>query len=382
MSQTIDVIFYDGVVSKPQHAQVSALSPLEVLIRYGEQLQHQRHYLYDDMVLIGALGQLHPVIELNDDARIEFQGPLPEWFNYGTKNVQHSVWKLERSPSLIIFSLVFVVAFGFALIKWGIPAASHYVAFKLPANTLNKIGDQVEEYVLDNMTKPSHLAQGQKDQIKAQYLSTIAEGRPAKLIFREGDHLGANAVALPNNTIIITDELIELAHSDQEILGVLAHEQGHLVERHSLQQGLSSLGMSVLYIAITGDSSDLLSSLPAAMVGANYSRKFEKQADLYALNLMDRKHIEVSHFANFLQRLNDEVTAEEKADKEKTEDSKQKSDQDKKTDQTGSQKEQTEQHVSLDVLDALSSHPATEERIQMVRDFEKQQQSRSLQSKQ
>ncbi len=41
------------------------------------------------------------------------------------------------------------------------------------------------------------------------------------------------------------------------------------------------------------------------MLGANYSRKFESEADLYALQLMDRKNIEVSHFANFLQRLND-----------------------------------------------------------------------------
>ncbi|WP_089606139.1 M48 family metallopeptidase [Acinetobacter piscicola] len=376
MSQSIDVIFYDGVVSKPQHARISASSPSEILIRYGEQLQQQRRYLYDDMVLIGALGKLHPVIELKDDARIEFQAPLPEWFNYGTKGVQHSVWKLERSPSLIIFSLVFVVAFCFALIKWGIPAASHYVAFKLPANTLDKIGDEVEEYVIENMTQPSHLAQGQRDQIKAQYLATIAEGQPAKLIFREGDHLGANAVALPNNTIIITDELIELAHSDQEILGVLAHEQGHLIERHSLQQGLSSLGMSVLYIAMTGDSSDLLTSLPAAMIGANYSRKFEKEADLYALKLMDRKHIEVAHFANFLQRLNDEVAAEEKA--EDSTHSTKKSDSDKKTDpsKTQTQKEQKEENTHLAVLDALSSHPATEERIQMVRDFEKQQQSK------
>ena len=165
--------------------------------------------------------------------------------------------------------------------------------------------------------------------------------------------------------------MIELAHSDQEILGVLAHEQGHLVERHSLQQGLSSLGMSVLYIAMTGDSSDLLTSLPAAMIGANYSRKFEKEADLYALKLMDRKHIEVAHFANFLQRLNDEVTAEEKA-----EDSTQKSDSDNKTDPSKAQKEQTEENTHLAVLDALSSHPATEERIQMVRDFEKQQKSK------
>ncbi len=54
------------------------------------------------------------------------------------------------------------------------------------------------------------------------------------------------------------------------------------------------LGLSVLYIAMTGDNSDLFTSLPAAMLGANYSRKFESEADLYALQLMDRKNIEVS----------------------------------------------------------------------------------------
>lgn len=152
-----------------------------------------------------------------------------------------------------------------------------------------------------------------KDQITKQYLNTVAENKPAKLVFRKGDQLGANAVALPNNTIIITDELIKLAHTNQEILGVLAHEQGHLVYRHSLQQGLTSLGLSILYIAMTGDNSDLFTSLPAAMIGANYSRKFESEADLYALQLMDKKHIEVSHFANFLQRLSD--TTEEGIDK-------------------------------------------------------------------
>lgn len=373
MSRPIEVIFYDGVVSKPHHAQLSAQSESEVLIQYGERLEHQRRYAYRDMELIGALGQLNPAIELKDDARIEFQGALPEWFNFGTKNVQHSIWKLERSPSLIVFSIIFVVAFVFALVKWGVPVASQYVAFQLPENSLNKLGDEAEKYVLNNWTNPSHLAQGQKDQISKQYLNTIAEGKPAKLVFREGGRLGANAVALPNNTIIVTDELIEMAHSDQEILGVLAHEQGHLVERHSLQQGLTSLGLSVLYIAMTGDSSDLLTSLPAAMIGANYSRKFEAEADMYALKLMDRKGIEVSHFANFLQRLSDETALEEKPKQAgKTAEADKKVDPNKKQPQN----ESSEKESPLEIFDALSSHPATEERVKMVRDFEKKQQSK------
>ena len=83
--------------------------------------------------------------------------------------------------------------------------------------------------------------------------------------------IGANALAIPNNTIIVTDELVELAKNDDEIIGVLAHEQGHLVQRHSLQQALSSLGFSVILLAITGDSSDLVTTLPAALIGAKYS---------------------------------------------------------------------------------------------------------------
>ncbi len=356
MSSTESVIYYDGVVSKPRQAEISPINQDSVLLRYGDALELKQQYLYSEMILIGALGGIKPVIELKNDARIEFKNALPDWFNIKQKDIYQSIWKLERSPSLILFSVVFVVAFGFALVKWGIPFTSHYLAFQLPENTLTKIGNEAEEYVLNNLTQPSQLSQGQKDQIKSDYLLNVAEGRPAKLVFREGDHLGANAVALPNNTIIITDELVELAHSDQEIIGVLAHEQGHLVQRHSLQQGLSSLGFSVLYIAMTGDSSDLLTSLPAAMIGANYSRKFEQEADLYALNSMYKHHIEVSHFANFLQRLNEESDkVEGKTEKNPKKDEK----------QTDQQKPKT-----LEILDALSSHPATEERIQMVRDFE------------
>ena len=373
MSRPTDVIFYDGVVSKPHHAQLFAQSESEVIIRYGERLEQQKRYAYQDMDLIGALGKLHPIIELKDDARIEFQGELPDWFNLGSKNVQHSIWKLERSPSLIIFSIVFVVAFAIGVVKWGVPAVSHYVAFQLPEDSLKKIGDEAEEYVLNSWTKPSQLAQGQKDQITQQYLKKIAEGKPAKLVFRDGGHLGANAVALPNNTIIVTDELVEMAHSDQEILGVLAHEQGHLVERHSLQQGLTSLGISVLYIAMTGDSSDLFTSLPMAMVGANYSRKFESEADMFALKLTDRKGIEVSHFANFLQRLSDET---EVADKKSESEQKNTANQNADASQVKAQKESAEKHESLEIFEALSSHPATAERIQMVRDFEKQQQTK------
>ena len=190
------------------------------------------------MMLVGALGKIQPVIELKDDARIEFSQALPDWFQLRNKQLQHSIWKLERTPSLIVFSLFFVMLMVFATVQWGIPSASKYVAFQLPANTLNQIGDEAERYILD-MTAPSQLPTARQQKILKDYRKLIAGDTPAKVLFRQGNRLGANALAIPNNTIILTDELVELAQNDQEIFGVLAHEQGHLAERHSLQLALS-----------------------------------------------------------------------------------------------------------------------------------------------
>ena len=368
---SISVVFYDGVVSKPHQAQLSAVDMNSILISYREQNDlRKKTFKLQQMNFIGALGKKCPVIELNNDARIEFQTiDIPEWVPIPQKEFQQKVWKLERTPALILFSVVFVVALGFSTLKWGIPFASKVVAFQLPANTLQNIGQKAEDYIVNDWTGPSKLVQGQQAQIKQEYLSKIAEGRPAKIIFRDGGRIGANALALPNNTIIVTDQLVEMAHSDQEILGVLAHEQGHLVERHSLQQALSSLGFSILLVAVTGDSGDLMTSLPVAILGAKYSRQFEQQADLYALKLMDKKHIEVSHFANFLQRMEDEeLAAEQKSDQKAGKTA-------NKDQQAASTAQATSQDHSniVTVLEALSSHPATAERVQMVRDFEKQQ---------
>jgi len=377
--QSIPVTFYDGLFAKPHQAEMSPIDHDSIMIQFYDPELRKYSFRIDQMTLIGALGKRNPVLELDNDARIEFlNAELPDWLHLKSKSINRKVWMLEKSPSLIIFSVIFVIVLAFSVVKWGIPLTAKIVAFQLPANTLVKIGDSAENYVLEKWTMPTHLPQGQREQIQTQYLEKIADGHPAKLVFREGARLGANAVALPNNTIIITDELIELAHSDQEILGVLAHEQGHLIERHSLQQGLSSLGFSLLYVAVTGDSSDLVTTLPLAIVGAGYSRNFEKEADLYALKLMDRKGIEVSHFANFLQRLNDHTEEGEKKNNDTqptTANSKNKQNTEHKVDSKGSetQTEVDEKSKLSGLWDALSSHPATEERIQMVRDFEKQQ---------
>lgn len=350
--KSISITYYDGVISRPHQATLHPYDQESVVVRYQDGTEKSHRYHEDQMSFVGAIGQRFPVIELDNDARIEFLSrEVPEWVPVDHKSFHSKVWKLERTPSLILFSVVFILALGFSVVKWGIPAAAKMIAYQLPENTLQRIGNQAEVYVND-YTQPSKLQAERQAKIKSDYLKIVAGDQPAHLKFRQGGQLGANAMALPNNTIILTDELVELAHSDQEIIGVLAHEQAHLLKRHSLQQAISSLGFSILYVAITGDSSDLITALPVAVVGAGYSREFERESDLYALNLMHKKEIETGHFANLLQRMSEE-------------------DGDEESDQGAYKGINT-------VLDAFASHPATAERVKTVREFEAKHEKKAV----
>ena len=340
--QSIRVVFYDGVISKAHQAELRCIDSSQFEIHYvdaGGNITRRLHA--KQMKFIGAIGQNCAVIELDQDARIEFLGhDIPAVFQLKHQALQGKIWHLERSPMLILFSIVFVVGFVFAILRWGVPTAAYHIAMHLPESTLNNIGTQSEEYIL-KLTEPSQLSTARQAQLKQEYLQLIGPDRPAKLIFRQGVSLSANAVALPNNTIIVTDELVALAKDDQEILGVLAHEQGHLNHRHSLQQAISSFGVGIIVMAMSGDISSLLSGLPLAVVDAQFSRHFETDADLYALNQMQQQQIDVMHYAHLLQRLEQEA-------KDKSEGSDQ-------------------------IVKLLATHPVTADRIKMVTDFKAKQ---------
>ena len=55
-----------------------------------------------------------------------------------------------------------------------------------------------------------------------------------------------NAFALPGGIIVVFDELVELAGDDERVLGVLGHELGHVVHRHSMRQLFQALGVGAL----------------------------------------------------------------------------------------------------------------------------------------
>jgi Zn-dependent protease with chaperone function len=156
------------------------------------------------------------------------------------------------------------------------------------------------------------------------------------VLFRKGGPLGPNALALPAGTIVFTDEMVKLAQNDDELLAVLAHEIGHVVHRHSLRMLVQDSLLAFLALAVTGDvsgTSQIFLGAPVLLTELYYSREFEQEADDHALRYLCRQRVDPRRFADLLRRVEAEVA-------------KKRGDGDQKWGRY------------------LSSHPATEERIQ------------------
>lgn len=299
MNEKITVRYYDGRRNMGQMAELSAISDgIRVAFAGG-----YTDYGHKDLVYLSGVGGVLPAIELPDDARIEFlDHDVPDWLCLQGRGVFRQINRFEKSWKWVVVGLVVVATVVFGIYRWGIPAVSYQLAHHLPENTLQHLGHQAEEMIIRS-TEQSQLTATRKQQVEDLYLQKLKPEAPAKLRFRKGGKMGANAFAIPNNTIMLTDELIALAKNDNEILAVLAHEQGHLVHRHSLQQALRGIGMGVLLIAVTGDSSDLLTTLPVLLIGAQYSQAFELEADRYAIAELQRLGLSPQYLAAFLERL-------------------------------------------------------------------------------
>lgn len=110
------------------------------------------------------------------------------------------------------------------------------------------------------------------------------------------DSKTVNAFALPGGQIFITKGLLNRLQNESQLAGVLAHEIGHVIQRHSAQQmAKHQLGqMLVLATGVGASDSDrgyqaaMIANLVNQMVQLRYSRTDELEADLWGLQLMEQ----------------------------------------------------------------------------------------------
>lgn len=106
-----------------------------------------------------------------------------------------------------------------------------------------------------------------------------------------------NAFALPGGQIFITLGLLNQLQTEAQLAGVLAHEMGHVIQRHAAQQmAKGELGQALVMATGVGandpehpsygQAAAAIASLVNQVTQLRYSRKDELEADQWGLQLM------------------------------------------------------------------------------------------------
>ena len=146
----------------------------------------------------------------------------------------------------------------------------------------------------------------------------VALGKsPFQFEFNVVDMAEPNAFALPGGFIYVSRGLLSLVNEEDELAGVIGHEMIHVTKRHSIKQMKKSILPSILMIpgALVGglvneDLGNIINapiSLGSNLFLMNYSRKQEKEADLYGVELASEAGYDPSKLAVILHHLSKEV---------------------------------------------------------------------------
>ena len=134
---------------------------------------------------------------------------------------------------------------------------------------------------------PSASDRARVDQIGARLLQGLGKDTPYRFDFHLlRDPNTVNAFALPGGQVFITRALYDQLETEGQLAGVLGHEIGHVLERHSAQQ----LAKAQLTQGLTGaaamaaydpsDSRSQQAQMVALMVGKVVTMKFGRDDEL------------------------------------------------------------------------------------------------------
>ncbi|MDH5824182.1 M48 family metallopeptidase [Luteimonas sp. RD2P54] len=233
---------------------------------------------------------------------------LAQWFRRPAGGIEAVADWLERRRLAILGAAAAAALFAFAFLRLGVPWAAERIAVAMPVAVEAEVSRQAVTLLERGHLAPSRLPAARRSALRRRF-GQLVQGEPRqadmRLHFARAPGLGANALALPDGRIYLTDELVELAADDDEILAVLAHEAGHHVHRHGMRQAIESSSVLLVVGLAFGDvsGSSLAVALPTVLLTSGYSRGHEREADAYALGLLGRRGISPRAFGRIMRRL-------------------------------------------------------------------------------
>lgn len=260
--------------------------------------------------------------------------------------------KLRYIPILFIIAVALVSFIKFIVL----PAATTRIAHQMPQKVVTKIGEQSFSDIETILFSASTLSEETQTRIKKHFEPLMQQFNDIELTveFRDS-HIGPNALAFPHGMIVFTDDLVNLAQHDDELLAIFAHEIGHVYHRHSMQNIVHQSSLNLLItMAFGGAGTGLAGGISNTIMNGSYSRHLETEADDFSLHYAEHEVFDPVHFSNIMQRMVESSGIECSRENHKV--------------SCGSDEENA-------IEGFLSTHPVSEDRIQRFLNLHLTQQS-------
>lgn len=116
-----------------------------------------------------------------------------------------------------------------------------------------------------------------------------------------------NAFATPGGRIYVYTGLLLAADNEAEVIGVVGHELGHVVARHTARQLVATNGLQAVVDMALGKNPNQVAQLGAALAGKAgqlaYGRDMELEADQYGARYSSLAGYDPRGLATFFEKL-------------------------------------------------------------------------------
>jgi beta-barrel assembly-enhancing protease len=291
-------IYFDGKSSQPHLAQVR-LEPSALQITYKTQdgtlpvtVHWQSHRIekeaYSDAGKTILRYGNYPAQSLEVPSP-DFLPAMETYYAAAPLVNQNGPLQVTRSPKWLWLVLLFFLALIPVTYFGLLPAVADFAARQIPPSYEQKLGNTLAAQLITTENIDSLQTKNLRGFVRQLTLPA-----PYPLRYTVVRNPEPNAFAIPGGNIVVHDSMLKLVKSPEELAALLGHEYGHLKLRHSLRSLFRSLSGYIFISAIIGDVSAVTAVVienANALKSLEYSRKFEKEADMAGLEVLQQNKL-------------------------------------------------------------------------------------------
>ena len=303
-------IYFDGKSSQPHLAQVR-LEPSALQLTYKTQdgtlpvtVHWQAHRIEKEAYAEAGKTILrygnYPAqsLEINSP---DFLPTLESFYTTAPLVNQNGPLQVARSPRWLWLVLVLFLALIPVTYFWVLPAVADFAARRIPPAYEQQLGKTLAAQIITEKNIDSLQTANLQG-----FVRQLALPAPYRLRFTVVRNSEPNAFAIPGGNIVVHSGMFKLIKSPAELAALLGHEYGHIKLRHSLRSIFRSLSGYIFISAIIGDVSAVTAVVienANALKSLEYSRNFEKEADLAGLAVLQQHKLDPNGMVQLFEHL-------------------------------------------------------------------------------